>query len=73
MRKMKIVKTILVSLVVVVAFIGLAEIGIPANKIDRKLIDASKNNDPFAVQQLLKAGADVDSHKKHRRRSQGEP
>ncbi len=58
---MKTAKTIFVSLVVIVAVLGLAELGIPLNKMDRQLIEASKNDDPAKVQQLLKAGANVDS------------
>ncbi len=58
---MKTVKTILVTVIVITVVLGLANLGIPVNRIDRQLIEASANNEPATVKQLLQQGANVDS------------
>ncbi len=58
---MKTVKKIAAGLIVLVAVLGLAELGIPVNKLDRQLIDVAEEGEPAKVQQLLKQGANVDS------------
>ena len=60
-RAMKATRTVFVSLAVIIALLGLAELAIPMSKMDRQLIEASIKNDPSRVQQLLQAGANVDS------------
>ena len=58
---MKTIRAFLVSMVVIVGVLGLADLAIPTNKTDRELIEASENNNPSKVQELLKQGANVDS------------
>lgn len=58
---MKTAKKFLMGLVIAIAVLGIADLGIPVNLIDRQLIEASKNNDPATVKQLLQQGVNVDS------------
>ncbi|QPJ62439.1 MAG: hypothetical protein G3M70_11380 [Candidatus Nitronauta litoralis] len=58
---MKAVKKLLIALVAFAIVLGIANQGIPVNRIDRQLIDAAENNEADKIKQLLQQGANVDS------------